>query len=232
MDEEKNEKPMPMDEIRAYVKAHEQSTAQEETTQETAKETPETQAVVLVEETKKSITDLSVSDIKMNLDQNKSIEAQAEDIVGAMATAKAAQDEHTAKELTEKKSEELIAKAEAKKKQAEAESIRAETDKQIEQRKLYEAVLEHFLVKKHLPFWLMVILTTVLSPLYIVMVIAIGTPFAIGKTVMDGLDSLVCQYEAVDEKCKTRIRKSIVVLLIALGIVVLCLTILKATKVI
>ena len=126
----------------------------------------------------------------------------------------------------------MLAKAEAKRKQAEAESIRAETDKQIEQRKLYEAVLEHFGVKKHLPFWLMIIFTTVLSPLYIVMVIAIGTPFAVGKTVMDGLDSLVCRYEAVDEKCKPRMRKSIVVLLITLGVVVLCLTILKATRVI
>lgn len=223
---------MPMDEIRAYMKEREQSTAKEETTQQMANETHKTQAVVAVDETKKAITDLSVSDIKMRIDENKSMEQQAEDIVGAMATAKAVQDEQTAKELTEKKSEELLAKAEAKKKQAEAESIRAETDKQIEQRKLYEAVLEHFGVKKHLPFWLMIILTTVLSPLYIVMVIAIGTPFAVGKTVMDGLDSLVCRYEAVDEKCKPRIRKSIVVLLIALGVLVLCFTILKATKVI
>lgn len=223
---------MPMDEIRAYMKEREQSTAKEETTQQMANETHKTQAVVAVDETKKAITDLSVSDIKMRIDENKSMEQQAEDIVGAMATAKAVQDEQTAKELTEKKSEELLAKAEAKKKQAEAESIRAETDKQIEQRKLYEAVLEHFGVKKHLPFWLMIILTTVLSPLYIVMVIAIGTPFAVGKTVMDGLDSLVCRYEAVDEKCKPRIRKSIVVLLIALGVLVLCFTILKATRVI
>lgn len=227
-----NEKLTPMDEIRAYMKEREQSTAQEETKQEPAKETPKIQAVVAVDETKKSITDLSVSDIKMHIDENKSMEQQAEDIVGAMATAKAVQDEHTAKELTEKKSEELLAKAEAKKKKAEAESIKAETDKQIEQRKLYEAVLEHFGVKKHLPFWLMVILTTVLSPLYVVMVIFIGTPFAVGKTVMDGLDSLVCRYEAVDEKCKPRIRKSILVLLIVLVVGAICLTILKVTNVI
>lgn len=230
MDETKEGKPMAMDEIRAYVKS--QGNSKVDSDKERQIDEGRANETMTKDIRPKSITDLSVSDIKIHLDEKKSIEQQAEDIVGAMATAKAVQDKQTAKQLTEKKSEELIAKADAKKKQAEAESIRAETDKQIERRKLYEAVLEHFAVKKHLPVWLMIILTAVLSPLYIIMVIAIGSPFALGKTIMDGLDSLVCRYEAVDEKCKPRVRKSIWVLLIILGISAVCLTILKATKVI
>lgn len=190
-------------------------------------ETKEKKDVVSVAQEKKSITDLSAKDIEFTVDKNKSVEQQAEDVVGAIATANAVQDKVVAKELTEKKADELLAKAEAKKKQAEAESIKAETEKQKEKRTLYEGVLEHFAIKKHLPFWLMIILTAILSPLFVVMTILIGTPFAIVKTVMDCLDNVVCRYEEIGETAKPKVRMSIWVLLVLIVIAGILLTVLK-----
>ena len=222
-----SEKPMPMDEIRAYVKEHEQSTAQEETTRETAKETPKTQVVAL-DETKKAITDLSVSDIKMKIDESKSMEQQAEDIVGAMATAKAVQDEQTAKELTEKKSEELLAKAEAKKKQAQTAETKAEVEKQEANRSKNEAVLQTFGINKHLPDWLLKIMVVLFSPIYIVLTIVIGVPCGVVKVLIDNIDNILVRYENADDKNRPKIKVTVWVLLVLLVLASISLIILKS----
>ena len=211
-----SEKPMSMDDIRAYVKEHEQSTAQEETTKKTSKETPKTKAVVAIDETKKAITDLSVSDIKMRIDENKSMEQQAEDIVGAMATAKAVQDEQTAKELTEKKSEELLAKAEAKKKQAQTAETKAEVEKQEANRSKNEAVLQTFGINKHLPDWLLKIMVVLFSPIYIVLTIGIGVPCGVVKVLIDNIDNILVRYENADDKNRPKIKVTVWVLLVLL----------------
>lgn len=189
-------------------------------------------AVLAVENAPKAITDISASDIKFSVDTSKSMEAQAEDVVGAMATANAVQDEKVAKDLTDKKADELRAKAEARKRKAEAENIKAETERQKEKRTLYEAVLGRFLIKDHLPVWLMVITTVVLSPIYLLLVLTINVPFGILGAIMDGLDGLVCRYEAVDEKCKPKVRATIWILLVSGAILAIAFIVLKATKVI
>ena len=60
------------------------------------------------EDKKKSIDKISVSDIKIKLDDSKSIGSQAEDVVGAMVTASAINDDKIKTALTDKKAEELV----------------------------------------------------------------------------------------------------------------------------
>ena len=85
---------MEMDEIRkiaAQIKEGDENNEIEESTET---------AVTPVADEPRSITDISAQDIKVALDKNKSFEEQAEDVVGAMATAKAVQDSlHTVTEL-------------------------------------------------------------------------------------------------------------------------------------
>lgn len=222
-----NEKLKSMDEIRAYMKEREQSTDQEEKTKETVKETIKTKSVVAVDESKKPITDLSVSDIKMKIDENKSMEQQAEDIVGAMATAKAVQDEKTAKELTEKKSEELLAKAEAKKKQAQTAETKAQVEKQEANRSKNEAVLQTFGINKHLPDWLLWIMVVIFSPIYIALTIIIGVPCGVIKVFIDDIDNILVRYERADEKNKPKIKVTVWIFLVFLVLAGISLVVLK-----
>lgn len=207
----------PMDEIRAYMREREQSTAEQVLSEKTAKEKPETQAVVAVEETKKAISDLSVADIKIKIDENRSMEEQAEDIVGAMATANAVQDKETARELTEMKSEELLAKAETKKKQAQTEETKAEVAKQEANRTKNEAVLQTFGINKHLPDWLLKIMVVLFSPVYVLLTILIGIPCGFVKVIIDNIDNILVRYETADDKNRPKIKATIWILLI-LGI--------------
>ncbi|MGN0805251.1 MAG: hypothetical protein ACI4MS_07700 [Candidatus Coproplasma sp.] len=175
---------------------------------------------------KKSIANVNVNDIEFTLDKSKSYEKQAEDVVGAMATARAVSDEKVAKDLAEKKAEELRSKASAKAKQAETADINAETEKQEAERKLYEAVLETFGIRKHLPKWLMNSLVVIFTPIYIVLSLIIGVPCGIVKTVIDNVDNIICRYESADEKSKPKIKVTIWILLVliilaAVGLIVL-----------
>lgn len=160
-------------------------------------------AAQIVEQETKSITDISVEDIKFKIDNSKSMEEQAEDIVGAMATAKAVQDEDTAQSLAEKKAEELKAKASAKEKKAQAAEFTAETQRQEAERSLYEAVLETFGIFKHLPKWLMKTLVLIFSPIYVALNLIIGVPCGIVKTLIINVDGIICRYEKADEKKQT-----------------------------
>lgn len=189
------------------------------------KEAEENTLPTLSEE--KSLSDVNLDDIKFTLDKTKTFEEQAEDVVNALAISKAIQDEEVAKELTEKKADELINKADTKTKQAKKENIDATTDLQKAQRELYEAVLQSFGIYKHLPVWLMVGLVFILSPLYAALTFIIGFPCAIVKILIDNLDGIVCRYEESDKKSQPKIK---VICWILLGVVLIgtiCLTILK-----
>lgn len=168
----------------------------------------------------KSITDLSASDIKLSLDHKKSVEEQAEDISFAMATAKAVSDESTAKDLTEKKAEELKAKASAKEKKAETESIEATTEKQEAERRLYEAVLETFGIFKHLPKWLMKTLVMIFSPIYVFLNLLIGVPCGFVKVLIINIDGILIRYESADEKRQPKIRMTVLISIILLVLAV------------
>ena len=201
------------EELRKLAEEQEKAKEKEENieTGEEKQETAEQNAIV---ESKKAIDKISVSDIKVSVDTSKSMEEQAEDVVGAMATAAAVQDEKTAQELTVKKAEELKSKATKKLTEAQAAEIDATTRKQEAERKKHEAVLETFGIKKQLPTYLRVILLAILTVPYILLNIIIGIPCGLLKVIIDNIDNVILRYQAVDDKNKPKLKVTVWILLV------------------
>lgn len=184
------------------------------------------------EDKKKSIDKISVSDIKIKLDDSKSIESQAEDVVGAMVTASAINDDKIKTALTDKKAEELVNRAEEKASRAKTQSINAETELQKAERDLYEAVLNTFGIYKHLPRGLMKTLVWIFSPLFVVISLLIGIPCGFVKIIIDNLDGIICRYDKTGDGVKPKIK---IVFWIILGLLVvgaICLTVLACLHII
>lgn len=185
-----------------------------------------TEGAMVVKSERKSLTDINLSDIKVSLDNTKSYEQQAEDVVGMMATVGAIQDAEVAEKLTQAKAEELTEKAHAKASKAKTDATNADTEQQEAKRKLYEAVLETFAINKHLPNWLMVTLVILLSPLYIIITFAIGTPCAIAKIFIDNVDGIIVSYNKSDTNAKPKIKVAFW-LIVAIIIVFAVLSVLR-----
>ena len=202
-----------IEELRKLAEEQEKAKEKEENieTGEEKQETAEQNAIV---ESKKAIDKISVSEIKVSVDTSKSMEEQAEDVVGAMATAAAVQDEKTAQELTVKKAEELKSKATKKLTEAQAAEIDATTRKQEAERKKHEAVLETFGIKKQLPTYLRVILLAILTVPYILLNIIIGIPCGLLKVIIDNIDNVILRYQAVDDKNKPKLKVTVWILLV------------------
>lgn len=183
-------------------------------------------------ESYKPIDQISVSDIKMKIDTDKNVEEQAKDVVGAVATVSAIQDENVRKDITNKKAEELVHEAETKANKAKEEAINAETEVQKAQRTLYEAVLNTFGIYKHLPRGLMRILVYIFSPLYVALSLIIGVPCGIVKVAIDNLDGIICRYQETGDGVKPRL-KVIFWVIFALAVVAsICLTTLACCHII
>lgn len=184
------------------------------------------------EEKKKSIDEISVSDIKIKLDDHKSIESQAEDVVGAMVTASAINDNKVKEALTNKKAEELVNRAEEKASKAKTQSINAETELQKAERDLYEAVLNTFGIYKHLPRGLMKALVWIFSPLFVVISLLIGIPCGFVKIIIDNLDGIICRYDKTGDGVKPKIKIVFWVILGLLVVGAICLTVLACLHII
>lgn len=193
-------------------------------------ETEQNNAVLAVENECKAITEISANDIKLKIDESKSMEQQAEDVVGAMATAKAVQDEETAKALTDKKAEELLAKAEAKKKEAKTAETKAEVKLQEANRSKNEAVLQTFGINKHLPDWLLKIMVVLFAPIYIVLSFIIGVPCGVIKFLIDDIDNILVTYENAEAQGKRKIKVTVWIAFISMLVVAIGYIVLKATK--
>lgn len=184
------------------------------------------------EDKKKSIDKISVSDIKIKLDDSKSIESQAEDVVGAMVTASAINDDKIKTALTDKKAEELVNRAEEKASRAKTQSINAETELQKAERDLYEAVLNTFGIYKHLPRGLMKTLVWIFSPLFVVISLLIGIPCGFVKIIIDNLDGIICRYDKTGDGVKPKIKIVFWVILGLLVVGAICLTVLACLHII
>lgn len=184
------------------------------------------------EEKKKSIDKISVGDIKIKLDDKKSIESQAEDVVGAMVTASAIKDEKVKETLTNKKAEELVNRAEEKASKAKTQSINAETELQKAERDLYEAVLNTFGIYKHLPRGLMKTLVWIFSPLFVIISLLIGIPCGFVKIIIDNLDGIICRYDKTGDGVKPKIKIVFWVILGLLVVGAICLTVLACLHII
>lgn len=187
----------------------------------------EQQAVALSHQKEKSLADVKLEDIRFRLDTDKSLQDQAEDVAGALSIAGALQKEETSKQLIDKKSEELVDKAKSKAAEAKAKALDAETEVQKAEQTLYEAVLQTFGIFKHLPRWLMKIVTVIFSPVYLLFCFIIGTPCALVKIIIENLDGIVCRYEKVGNTTKPKIRVIFWIILSLLVVSAICLTVLK-----
>ena len=183
-------------------------------------------------ESYKPIDQISVSDIKMKIDAEKDVEEQAKDVVGAVATVSAIQDEGVRKDITTKKAEELIHEAETKANVAKEAAINAETEVQKAQRTLYEAVLNTFGIYKHLPRGLMRVLVYIFSPLYVALSLIIGVPCGIVKVIIDNLDGIICRYEETKDGTKAKMKVVLWVLLGLMVVAAICLTTLACCHII
>lgn len=184
-------------------------------------------AVVLSHQNEKSLTDVKLEDIRFKLDTGKSLQDQAEDVAGALSIAGALRKEETSKQLIDSKSAELVDKAKSKAAEAKSKAIDAETEVQKAEQNLYEAVLQTFGIFKHLPRWLMKVVTIIFSPVYLVFCFIIGTPCALVKIIIENLDGIICRYEKVGNTTKPKIRVIFWIILALIVVTAICLTVLK-----
>lgn len=185
----------------------------------------ERQATALVE--MKSINEVGIGDVQIAIDKSKSYEEQVEDVVSAMATAHAVKDESTVKDITDKKAEELRAKASTKLKDAQTKDIDAETDRQEAERKKYEAVLSTFGITKHLPNWLLRIMVFLFSPIFIALTIVIGVPCGIVKVLIDNVDNILVRYENAETANKPKIKVTVWVIFVLAVLIGVSIVVLK-----
>ena len=181
---------------------------------------------------KKSINEVSLSDVKISLDGNKSVSEQAEDVVGAMTISQAISSDVVKTELTNKKAEELVNKAETKATNAKQHAIEAETELQKAERDLYESVLSTFGIHKHLPRGLMKLMVYILSPVYIAISLLIGIPCGLVNIVINNIDGIIVRYEQTDNGVKPKIKTIFWILLILAVLTGISLTVLACCHII
>lgn len=166
-------------------------------------------AVQVADTTEKSIADVTLKDVHFKLNTDKTYEEQAEDVVGAMATAKAVEDKGTVDALASAKQSELIDKQYTKVKQAKKQSIEAETEIQKAEWDTYKVLFDTFNINSHLPKWLQKIVVSILTPFYLVFVLAIKVPCGFVRMLIDGIDGIICRYERADERTRPRIKVTV-----------------------
>lgn len=166
-------------------------------------------AVQVANTSEKSIADVTLKDVHFKLNTDKTYEEQAEDVVGVMATVKAVEDKDTVDALASAKQSELIDKQYTKVKQAKKQSIEAETEIQKAEWDTYKVLFDTFNINSHLPKWLQKIVVSILTPFYLVFVLAIKVPCGFVRMLIDGIDGIICRYERADERTRPRIKVTV-----------------------
>lgn len=166
-------------------------------------------AIQVANTTEKSIADVTLKDVHFKLNTDKTYEEQAEDVVGVMATVKAVEDKDTVDALASAKQSELIDKQYTKVKQAKKQSIEAETEIQKAEWDTYKVLFDTFNINSHLPKWLQKIVVSILTPFYLVFVLAIKVPCGFVRMLIDGIDGIICRYEKADERTRPRIKVTV-----------------------
>ena len=200
--------------------------------EETADEPKDKVDNVPIVQQEKSLQEVSISNLKVKLDETKSFEEQAESIASAMTVASAVQDEETRKTLVGAKSEELKIKAKAKLTEQQAEATEAVTKKQKSEREKFATILETFGIYRHLPRGFLISLLIILVPLYWLYTLFIGAPTGAIKFTVDCLDGIFIRYDEVDDKRKPKVKVFAFILLGLAIILIACLTVLSVTHII
>ena len=166
-------------------------------------------AMQVADTTDKPIADVSLKDVKFKLNTDQSYEAQAKDVVNAMATAKAVEDEATVQALAKGKQDELIGEQQAKITKTKKDLKDSETELQKSEFDSNKTLFDTFNIVSHLPKWLQMIVVPLLTPFYIIGVLVIKVPCGFVRMLIDGIDGIICRYEKADERTRPRIKVTV-----------------------
>lgn len=166
-------------------------------------------AIQVADTTDKPIADVSLKDVKFKLNTDQSYEAQAKDVVNAMATAKAVEDEATVQALAKGKQDELIGEQQAKITKTKKDLKDSETELQKSEFDSNKTLFDTFNIVSHLPKWLQMIVVPLLTPFYLIGVLVIKVPCGFVRMLIDGIDGIICRYEKADERTRPRIKVTV-----------------------
>ena len=166
-------------------------------------------AIQVADTTDKPIADVSLKDVKFKLNTNQTYEEQAKDVVNAMATAKAGEDEATVQALAKGKQDELIGEQQAKITKTKKDLKDSETELQKSEFDSNKTLFDTFNIVSHLPKWLQMIVVPLLTPFYLIGVLVIKVPCGFVRMLIDGIDGIICRYEKADERTRPRIKVAV-----------------------
>ena len=166
-------------------------------------------AIQVADTTDKPIADVSLKDVKFKLNTNQTYEEQAKDVVNAMATAKAVEDEATVQALAKGKQDELIGEQQAKITKTKKDLKDSETELQKSEFDSNKTLFDTFNIVSHLPKWLQMIVVPLLTPFYLIGVLVIKVPCGFIRMLIDGIDGIICRYEKADERTRPRIKVAV-----------------------
>ena len=164
---------------------------------------------------------VKVPTLQFEVDKTKSFNEQAKDIVGAMATAKAIEDEKLVKKVTETKKDELSSRAEADAKNEKAKTKDAEKKLQESTFGIYEGVASYIGLKRALPERMLKILMLFIQPIVGLFITLIGLPISIIAIFMDGINILAEKFADISESAKRIVKALWWIALVVIGILVI-----------
>jgi hypothetical protein len=159
-------------------------------------------------------------------EKQTSLQTQVKEYIDAVATQKALASETLAKDITDRKTQELLNSADAKLKAEQAENKNADVKIQEAEFDTFRGIAEYAGIKRSLPRKMQQLIFSILS-IYIGIIMILLCPItcAINVTI-EQIDSIVNKINAVAKSVRR-----IVVTMLALGLIaILCLVIYKLIK--
>lgn len=158
--------------------------------------------VALANEAKTELADVPKALPEFEVDKTKSYTEQAKDIVGALATQKAVEDDKLVDTITDIKKEELTESATAYLKEEKVKAKDAEKKLNAANYGIFEGVATYAGIKKPLPAKMQKILFTILGGLQTFFLVLIGLPTSIITIIADCIDAIVKKLSSIAKSAK------------------------------
>lgn len=158
--------------------------------------------VALANEAKTELADVPKALPEFEVDKSKSYTEQAKDIVGALATQKAVEDDKLVDTITDIKKEELTESATANLKEEKVKAKDAEKKLNAANYGIFEGVATYAGIKKPLPAKMQKILFTILGGLQTFFLVLIGLPTSIITIIADCIDAIVKKLSSIAKSAK------------------------------
>lgn len=158
--------------------------------------------VALANEAKTDLAEVPKALPEFEVDKSKSYTEQAKDIVGALATQKAVEDDKLVDTITDIKKEELTESATANLKEEKVKAKDAEKKLNAANYGIFEGVATYAGIKKPLPAKMQKILFTILGGLQTFFLVLIGLPTSIITIIADCIDAIVKKLSSIAKSAK------------------------------